>query len=323
VDELLPAIRENQIAQGLNRLLDRIESALPAAPTAAQGEPFILDAHPEWKVPFVLVVFSLFAIFPMMFGRSGSIASAFLLAAFWGGAAWAMWETSSLAYAVAGGAFLLPLMWGLNYSHSDAPWVLHVKAFGNAIGVAVFFTIITLFVGVGLSAAEEPVWAAPVFSGLLAIGLAACLFPGAVGHYLMLFLRSAVHFVFVLVVAYVGLAPFIADPSRIAFAAAGLVTACAALGLYLDSRERATGGASRMRWSFALFGLAALVALPFALLAFYLAIGGEDMRTQLTQAAAGGGTIAALLALAGRLGLIAAVKIGLGGRFGGGGAGRG
>jgi hypothetical protein len=76
-----------------------------------------------------------------------------------------------------------------------------------------------------------------------------------------------------------------------------------------------------MRWSFALFGLAALVALPFALLAFYLAIGGEDMRTQLTQAAAGGGTIAALLALAGRLCLIAAVKIGLGGRFGGGGAG--
>ena len=92
-----------------------------------------------------------------------------------------------------------------------------------------FFAIITLFVGVGLSAAEEPVWAAPVFSGLLAIGLAACLFPGAVALYLMLFLRSAVHFVFVLVVAYVGLASFIPDPSRIAFAAAGLVTACAAI----------------------------------------------------------------------------------------------
>jgi hypothetical protein len=85
---------------------------------------------------------------------------------------------------------------------------------------------------------------------------------------------------------------------------------------------RTTGRASGMRWSYALFGLAALVALPFALLAFYLAIGGEDIRTQLTQAAAAGGTIAALIALAGRLGLIAAVKNGLGGRFGGG-AGRG
>jgi hypothetical protein len=84
-----------------------------------------------------------------------------------------------------------------------APWLRFLKTLGNALGVAVFFAIITLFVGVGLSAAEEPVWAAPVFSGLLAIGIAACLFPGAVVHYLMLFLRSAVHFVFVLVVAYV------------------------------------------------------------------------------------------------------------------------
>jgi hypothetical protein len=38
---------------------------------------------------------------------------------------------------------------------------------------------------------------------------------------------------------------------------------------------------------------------------------------------AGGGTIAGALALAARLGLIAAVRVGLGGTFGGGGAGRG
>jgi hypothetical protein len=53
-----------------------------------------------------------------------------------------------------------------------------------------------------------------------------------------------------------------------------------------------------------------------------LAAGGEDFHTQLVQAAAGSGSIAAVLALAARVGLIAAVRIGLGGRFGGGGAGR-
>jgi hypothetical protein len=40
------------------------------------------------------------------------------------------------------------------------------------------------------------------------------------------------------------------------------------------------------------------------------------------QAAAGGGSLAVILGIAVRVGLIAAVKVGLGGLFGGGGAGR-
>jgi drug/metabolite transporter (DMT)-like permease len=144
------------------------------------------------------------------------------------------------------------------------------------------------------------------------------LFPGKPAHYLGLVLTSAMHFVFILVVAAVALEPFMPHPGRMAFAAAALVTACIALGFYLDGRERATG----RRWSLWFFGFALLLTLPLGVLALLLAAGGEDFHTQLVQAAAGSGSIAAVLALAARVGLIAAVRIGLGGRFGGGGAGR-
>jgi hypothetical protein len=175
--------------------------------------------------------------------------------------------------------------------------------------------VITLFVGAGLSAMEpEAVWGAPVFGGLLAIGLAVFLFPGEPARYLMIFLRSAMHFVFILAVAWIALALFVPHPAAVAFTVAGAITACIALGLYLDSRGRKT-------WSRWCFGLALLVTLPLGLLALVLAAMGDDLQTQLAQAAAGGGSIAGVLALAARFGVFAAVKIGLGGRFGGGGAG--
>ena len=176
-----------------------------------------------------------------------------------------------------------------------------------------FFAIISLFAGAGLYAMEEPIWPAFVFSGLLATGLGVFLFPG-ISDYLMVALRSAMQFVFVLVLVWSALGPFIPDAGRIAFAAATLVTGLAAIGLYLDSRGK--------RGSVWMYGLAIVIAAPFALLALFLAVGGEDVRTQLVQAAAGGGTLAGILALAARVGLIAAVKVGLGGRFGCGGAGR-
>ena len=163
--------------------------------------------------------------------------------------------------------------------------------------------------------------------GLLATGLAVFLFPGKPADFLMVVLRSAMHFVFMLAVVYAALGAFVPHPAGIAFAAAGAVTACAALGLYLDSRERARASSAEaaggIRWSLWFFGLAFLVALPFGILALVLAVGGEDLQTRLTQAAAGGGSIVGALSLAARYGLFAAVKVGLGGAFGGGGAGRG
>ena len=245
LDDLLPAIKKKELAKGLDHLLDQIEGVLPGAKTNTNTENYLFPDHPEWRLPFVLVVFSPFALFPLFFGRWGSLASGPLLAGFYGGAAWALWKSPAAAFAVAAVALPLPFLWGLNWWEREelGRGLRYGRAFGNLIGVALFFTVITLFVGAGLSAAEaEEVWAAPIFAGLLSIGLAVFLFPGKPAHYLMIVLRSAMHFVFILVVAYVALEPFIPHPGRIALAAAALVTACAALGLYLDSRERAAGG---------------------------------------------------------------------------------
>jgi uncharacterized membrane protein YgcG len=322
LDELHPAIKRNEIAAGLDRLLDRIDAGLPkAAAKAGADDNFLFPGHPEWRLAFVLVVFSLFSIFPMFAGRWGSFASAPLLAAFWGGAAYSMWSSTRIAGAVAACAFVLPLLWRLNvYSSKASPrWVEYLKAFGNLMAVLMFFSIITVFVGVGLwSDAPEYIAAAPVFAGLLALGIATFLFPSH-AHAIMVVLRSLCHFVFIVVVAYVALQPFVADAGRIATTAAAAVTALIAVGLYVDSRQPRSEGLRTAHW---FFGLALLLIVPLGLVALILAIGGEDLQTRITQGVAGGGSIAAALGLAARYGVIAAVRVGLGGAFGGGGAGR-
>ena len=63
-----------------------------------------------------------------------------------------------------------------------------------------------------------------------------------------------------------------------------------------------------------------LIVGPLGLIALILAVGGEDLQTQLTLAAAGGGSIGGIVLLSAKYGLFAAIKVGLGGRFGGGGA---
>jgi hypothetical protein len=97
------------------------------------------------------------------------------------------------------------------------------------------------------------------------------------------------------------------------------VTALIAIGLYLDSRQPPSDSFRAAHW---FYGLALLLIVPCGVFALLLAVGGEDLQTQIVQGVAGGGTIAGALALAARLGLIAAVRVGLGGAFGGGGAGR-
>jgi len=220
---------------------------------------------------------------------------------------------------------VLPVGGALNWTEGErlATWLRYAKAFGNVIAVAFFFSVITLFVGVGLSAFDdEAAWAAPIFAGLLACGLAVFLFPGKPARYLLVVLRSALHFVFTFIVAYIALQPFVREPGSIAFAAGSIITACVALGLYVDSRENALGKSAHgtVRWSHWLFGLALAMTLPFALVALGLALLGDDVQMRLAEGAAGGGSIAGILWAAARYGVFAAVKIGLGGRFGGGGA---
>lgn len=316
--ELIPAMKAGRLAEGLDRLLGRIEAALPhtAQTKTASDERYLFRDHPEWRVPFVLAVFSPFALFPLFFGRWGAFVSAPLFAAILGTAAWVLWSSTGYAVGTACVAFALPLLWSLNaFDPQRLDGVLRwLKTLGNLIAVVLFFAVITLFVSAGLSGFEgRAVWPAPVFAGLLALGLAVFLFPGKPADYLMIVLRSAMQFVFVLVVAWVALQPIVQQPATLAFSSAAVVTLCAALGFHFDSRAART----RALWC---FGLAALVALPLGLLALLWAIGGDDLHTRLIQGAAGGGAIAAILASAARYGVLAAVRIGLGGRFSGAGA---
>jgi uncharacterized membrane protein YgcG len=64
IDELLPAIRKRELAHGLEHLLDEIESVLPAREAKSDDHNYLFPDHPEWRLPFVLVVFSLFSVFP-------------------------------------------------------------------------------------------------------------------------------------------------------------------------------------------------------------------------------------------------------------------
>jgi hypothetical protein len=66
-----------------------------------------------------------------------------------------------------------------------------------------------------------------------------------------------------------------------------------------------------------------LAIVPFALLALVRAATGDDWHQQLIDAVSGGGALTGGAWFAARIGLLATLKVGLGGLFGGGGAGRG
>jgi uncharacterized BrkB/YihY/UPF0761 family membrane protein len=98
-----------------------------------------------------------------------------------------------------------------------------------------------------------------------------------------------------------------------------------AIGLYLDSREtKAAHSVENMgvrRWSLWFFTAAIVLLLPFAVVALIYALLGDDLNTRIAQAGAGGGSLAAVIWWAARQGFFG-LAAGLGGKFGGGGAGR-
>jgi uncharacterized protein len=322
---LLPALKQGQLAEGLHAVLGELESALPV-PEVAKDEDHLLDRHPEWKLPFVLAIFSVFAIFPLFIGRWGSLLSAPMFAGMIGTAAWMLWDSQPATMTAGAVAFILPLLWGLNGGGRDAlpPALVLARHVGNAAAVVLFFSLLMLFIGVGLSNVPEATWGAPLFAGTMALGLAAVLFPGRPAHVLMLVLvlRSLMHFIFILAFAYPALMDVVAEPTKVAFTIAGTFTALVALSLYMDSREteRIAAGEAATRWSLWIVGLALLAVVPVALLMFLQAALGADFHTRIAQAAAGGGSLSGVLWWAARNGFFAALKIGLGGRFGGGGA---
>src|SRR4051812_11316022 len=63
IDELLTSVKKRELARGLGQVLDNIEAALPAAADKKSSNDgnYLFPDHPEWRLPFVLVVFSLFS----------------------------------------------------------------------------------------------------------------------------------------------------------------------------------------------------------------------------------------------------------------------
>lgn len=348
VAELLPSIKSREFAPGLNRLLDRIDGALPQGEAARDkigdkiGE--LIKGHPEWKAPFVIMIFSVFSLFPLLLGgfMSGfaggfsssparshgiswsSVFSGVLLAVFTGIATGLLWGAKPPTYIATTIAFTLPLLWGLNFGDDITfpSWLRYAKVLGNGFAVMLLFAIITLAIGTALFLAHDSHYlAAPLFAALMALGVAVFLFPEQ-ARYLMIGLRSYVHFLLMAMVVYGAMQGFNPQPGNIAFAVAGAFAALSALIIYLDGRDlaHASSAGKHMRWSMWLTGLAILMVLPFAIMLLMHGLFGDDFHTRLMHVAAGGGSIAAVLWWAAGIGFFASLRVGLGGLFGGGGA---
>ena len=312
LDDFLPFVREGRTAFGLELLLDQVDRALPAGavPESFDTEAAI-KAHPEWIAALVLTVLSIFSLFPMLLFefRWNWLVTSLLLAACLGGAALALWGQSvGLAWAAA----LLPLPYFWRFIGRDdadlAAWQRLGRAVACGLAVLLVFVIATLLVRAWLIAGQDslPVWTAPIFGGLVALILAGLLFR-RLGDFLSDGVGGAMFFLILLPVAYLALSFFRPDPLVPALAAAGAGTATVLLMLTLDSH----GYKNAALW---LCGLAMLAALPFAGFALWVALTGDDASQRLLHGAAGGGTLLG----AGWL----AARAGLGGLFGGGGAGR-
>jgi uncharacterized protein len=312
LEDFLPFVREGQMALGLELLLDQVDHALPPGQAKASFDiDAALKAHPEWIVAVVLTALSVFALFPMLLfdGRWNWIATSLLLAACLGGAAFALWGLPA-GLALAGGLLPLPYFWRLIFREDAglAAWQRVGRALASGLAVLLVFAIATLLVRAGLIANDEPlpVWTAPIFGGLAALIPAGILFR-RLGDFLSDGVGGTMFFLILLPVAYLALSFFRLDPLLPALAVAGIGTAGVMLMLYLDSH----GHKNAALW---FCGLAVLAAVPFALFALWVAITGDDAQQRLLHAAAGGGTLLG----AGWL----AARVGLGGLFGGGGAGR-
>ena len=342
ISEFLPALKNNDLPAGLDALIDNIDHALPAI--VAKPDPIrkLIDANPEWKLPFVIMLFSPFALFPMLFSgiftfggfssesrpkslfSGGSIASGLLIAAFAGAAGGILWGATAPTYVAAGVAFMLPLMWGLNFGDGAAlsRGLQFARALGNILAVALFFTIVTVAVGLALYLEGDTHYlATPLFGAAFALGLAVFLYPQS--KWLRIVMGIYLYYLFISVVVYAAMKVFNPEPAAIAFSVAGILTTLGALTVYLNDREhaRAAPGVKQIRWSLWLTGLIILIILPFGIVLLIQMMVGEEFYTRLMHAAAGGGSIAGVLWWAAGVGFFTSLRVGLGGLFGGGGAG--
>jgi len=309
LDELLLAMREGRTADGLVRVLDRIDAVLPPGVKKFDVDAAI-KAHPEWVLAVVLTALSPFTLFPMFFYRRlGWGISGVLIAACLGGASFALWGRHAGVF-LAAGLLPLPYFWRLvgREAADLAPWQRWGRALANLLAVLLVFAIATLLIRAGLFAAQQPlpVWTAPIPGALVAAIPAGLLFP-RLGARLSDGIGGQMFFLLLLVVAYPALSFFRLEPLLPALGVAAGGTAVVLLMLELDRRGFKNGAL----WLCVLF---LLLAVPLALFALWVALTGDDAQHRLLSGAAGGGALLGMGWLA--------VRVGLGGLFGGGGAGR-
>lgn len=340
--------RPGSQAIALNALLDNIDQALPSKSNVPRALTQFVRQHAEWKIPIVMLVFSVFTLFPLLFtavfgstsfmshgGRSLRALptariivtagfSAALFAGALGFAALTFWDSTAIGYRAAAIVFPLPLLWSLNtceYTRMH-PLVRVGSIVGNLSLFAYCFSLLTV-AGTAAMYVEnvKEIWAAPLFGALFAAGVLALMAGGPMGEWMRRLVFYYIYFLVALALAYFALQGILKDPTRTAVTVAAVFAVLLAIGFTLDDREKAASAGKReRRWAW-MFGVAAvLFILPFMLLAFVHALLGDSFTTHFAMLMAGDGTFSQFVWWAsGALGG-SALLVGLGGAFGGGGA---
>jgi uncharacterized membrane protein YgcG len=282
---------------------------------------------------------------PRAFPSAKILFAAFLSAALFAGAlgfgAMAFWDSKAIGYKAAAIAFALPLLWSL--SVCDYARMGTLTRLGYALGriglFAYMFTVLTVTLGAAFYVENvEEIWMAPLAGLLFGAGplalsarstsrASADSAPGvSSGGAIMKFVAYLMYFIVALGIVYLSLSGILRDPTKTAVIVAGVFTALLVIAFTLDDREKkANRGKPKSNrtagyaWMFT--AAAVLFILPFTVLALVHALVGEAFTTHLSMFMAGDGTFSDLVWWAsGALGG-SVLLIGLGGKFGGGGAG--
>jgi hypothetical protein len=350
LDDYLSLAQTMGPASALSILLDNIVSKLPQVVKPASALDKIIKQHAEWQTPILLLIVSIFTLLPLLvscvFGSGAgafggeakarsfppakvlavALFSAALFSIALGFAARVFWDSAHIGYQAAALAFPLPLLWSLyvcNYSLLG-----RFARFGFLAGslglFAYIFSTLTI-VGTALMYVEhvEELWIAPLFGTLFASAILAFILEAPLNQWLFKFTGYYMFFIVALGVAYVALRGVLKDPTSTAITVAAVFTLLTAIGILLDEREEKARGnkaKAKRRWAWMFSTAAVLFLLPFMLVAFAHAVLGDSFSTHFALFMADDGTFSEFVWwLSGALGG-SALLIGLGGRFGGGGA---
>jgi uncharacterized protein len=349
VRDYLQRMKDGGAAASLNALLDQVVHALPPGSRLPRALTQFVNRHADWKTPIVMLVLSAFTLFPLLFasvfgglgGTAGAgnrarawpsagtgvaaLVSACLFAAVVGLGARSFWDSTAIGGQAAAIAFALPLLWSLNTCDRERMGgVARIGRIAGNLGLfAYLFAALTIVAGAAMYVENvREIWVAPLLGGLFAAGPLVFILGGRVGAALMRLLGGYMYFLVALAITYFALQGVLKDPTATAFTLAAVFAALLAIGGALDDREqRARGGRRRGGWAWMFTAAAVLFLLPFMLVALVHALLGEAFSTRFAMVMAGDGTFSQLVWWAsGALGG-SALLVGLGGKFGGGGAG--